>query len=188
MLKSKVQAHVFALLLLVSWTTSAWSSHKHTSSTAPVIIETNDDGSGGSSSSDKSTSSLTSAAAIDVSHPYFRMLCGMACDNDTQGDKPSNFRARFVLPFIPLPLYFTGRFAVHTLEENPTWSSSYSASDWTAAGGVEMPLGGGMSLWAEVSRATSIDSMGCGSACMVSSSTESNFGMNIVRIGFVMRN
>jgi hypothetical protein len=186
MFTSRVQACAFALLLLVLWPTSAWSSHKHTSSSAPVVVETNTD-----DTSDKavSTSASSVVSAIDVSHPYFRMLCGMSCDNDTQDNKPSNFRARFVVPFIPLPIYFTGRLAIHSLEESPTWSSSsYNASDWTAAGGVEMPLGGGMSLWAEVSRATSIDSMGCGSECMVSSSSVSNFGMNIVRVGFVMRN
>ena len=179
---SKAHAFVSACLMLVLWTTPVWSSSKKHKSTTPTpdVTETTAD--------DSTEKSTTSVSGIDVSHPYLRMLCGLSCDSDTPDAGPSNFRARFVFPFIPLPIYFTGRFALHSYEGGPTWASQYSAPDWTAAAGLEMPLAPGTSLWAEVGRATSMDTMGCAGSCLISSQSASNYGMDIVRIGFVMRN
>ena len=173
---SRSKALAFACLLLLLWSNPASSGHRR--SLIPVTAGSVDDTGGKPASS----------SASDATHPYFRMVCGLPCETEAAASGPSNFRARFVVPFIPLPIYLTGRFAIHSFEAVPIWWSQYNPPDWTASGGLELPLAPGMNLWAEVSHVTSTDKIGCASACLISSPNASNVAMDMVRIGFVIRN
>jgi hypothetical protein len=94
---------------------------------------------------------------------------------------------RFVLPYTSLPFFLTGRFTIHAFDQGPNWMPQYSSTDWIAGGGIELPLSSGISLWAELSRTASTGIFGCAS-CLFSGPSTNNYQMDVVRIGFVMRN
>ena len=175
----KAQAAVFLCLLL--WASPAFSRHLKPKPTPS--------GDGGTPTTTTTTTTTTPrtittySGASSTSVPF----CGAACEwlDTTSPD----LRARVGLPVLPytsFPVFLTGRFTLRSFEDAPSWVPRYSSADWTAGGGLEVPLTSIISLWGEVSHTMPSGVSGC-AGCLLSGPVSSKYGSDITRAGFLFR-
>jgi hypothetical protein len=169
----KAQAAVFLCLLL--WASPAFATKVHTKPKPPV--QTGD----GNAPATRTVTTYSGASTTSV--PF----CGAACEwLDTSSP---DLRARVglpVLPYAPFPVFLTGRFTLRSFEDAPSWVPRYTSADWTAGGGLEVPLTSIISLWGEVSYTMPSGVSGC-AGCLLSGPLSSKYGTDIARAGFMFR-